>query len=54
MGGGCGGTGSGGMVSLTCTRRKWTKNRATLKMLPRPQVDNVVAFLRTLSDGFQR
>ena len=31
------------------------QNRATLRMFPRPQVDNIVAFLKTLSDGyFQR
>lgn len=31
------------------------QNRATLAMFPRPQVDNIVAFLKTLSDGyFQR
>ena len=31
------------------------QNRAPLSMFPRPQVDNIVAFLKTLSDGyFQR
>jgi cytochrome c peroxidase len=29
------------------------QNRATLGMFPRPQVDNIVAFLKTLSDGYQ-
>ena len=28
------------------------QNRAVLAMFPRPQVDNIVAFLRTLSDGY--
>ena len=28
------------------------QNRATLSMFPRPQVDNIVAFLKTLSDGY--
>ena len=27
-------------------------NRATLSMFPRPQVNNIVAFLKTLSDGY--
>ena len=38
MGGGCGGMGSGGMPD----------------MFPRPQTDNIVVFLKTLTDGFQR
>jgi cytochrome c peroxidase len=28
------------------------QNRATLNMFPRPQVNNIVAFLKTLSDGY--
>jgi hypothetical protein len=28
------------------------QNRATLGMFPRPQVNNIVAFLKTLSDGY--
>jgi hypothetical protein len=28
------------------------QNRATLGMFPRPQVDNIVAFLKALSDGY--
>ena len=28
------------------------QNRAPLDMFPRPQVDNIVAFLKTLSDGY--
>ena len=28
------------------------ENRATLNMFPRPQVDNIVAFLKTLTDGY--
>lgn len=28
------------------------QNRAVLAMFPRPQVDNIVAFLKTLSDGY--
>jgi hypothetical protein len=28
------------------------QNRTPLRMFPRPQVDNIVAFLKTLSDGY--
>ncbi len=28
------------------------QNRAALSMFPRMQVDNIVAFLKTLSDGY--
>jgi len=28
------------------------QNRATMNMFPRPQVDNIVTFLKTLSDGY--
>ena len=28
------------------------RNRATLGMFPRPQVDNIVLFLKTLTDGY--
>ena len=28
------------------------QNRAPLSMFPRPQVSNIVAFLKTLSDGY--
>jgi len=30
------------------------QNRANLGVFPRPQVDNIVAFLKTLSDGYSR
>jgi cytochrome c peroxidase len=60
MGGG-GGMGGGGMGG-NCSGMdgmfpppEVDQNRATLSMFPRPQVDNIVAFLKTLSDGyFQR
>ena len=56
MGGGGMGGGMGGMMELrndeTCSRRpKWTRTALTMSMFPRPQVDNIVAFLKTLSDG---
>jgi len=53
MGGGCGGMG-GGMMDMF-PPPEVDQNRAALRMFPRPQVANVVAFLKTLSDGyFQR
>jgi len=53
MGGGCGGMG-GGMMDMF-PPPEVDQNRAALQMFPRPQVANVVAFLKTLSDGyFQR
>jgi hypothetical protein len=30
------------------------QNRATLNMFPMMQIDNLVAFLRTLSDGYSQ
>ena len=52
MGGG--GMGGGGMADMF-PPPEVDQNRATLGMFPRPQVSNVVAFLKTLSDGyFQR
>jgi len=55
MGGGMGGgMGCEGMADMF-PPPEVEQNRATLSMFPRPQVDNIVAFLTTLSDGyFQR
>jgi cytochrome c peroxidase len=58
MGGG-GGMGGGGMgcdgMSSMFPPPEVDQNRAELGMFPRPQVDNIVLFLKTLSDGyFQR
>jgi cytochrome c peroxidase len=56
MGGGMGmgGMGCDGMESMF-PPPEVDQNRASLGMFPRPQVDTIVAFLRTLSDGyFQR
>ena len=50
MGGGCGGMG-GGMMDMF-PPPEVDQNRAALRMFPRPQVANVVAFLKTLSDGY--
>lgn len=53
MGGGMGG-GCGGMQDMF-PPPEVDQNRTPLSMFPRPQVDNIVAFLKTLSDGyFQR
>jgi len=55
-GGGMGGGGMGceGMSSMF-PPPEVDQNRATLNMFPRPQVDNIVLFLKTLTDGyFQR
>jgi cytochrome c peroxidase len=63
MDGGCmggGGMGGGGMgggmgcegMSGLFPEPEVDQNRATLSMFPRPQVDNIVAFLKTLSDGY--
>lgn len=50
-GGGMGGDGMAGMFPDP----ELDQNRATLNMFPMMQIDNIVAFLRTLSDGyFQR
>jgi cytochrome c peroxidase len=52
-GGGMGGGGMGceGMENMF-PPPEVEQNRASLSMFPRPQVDNIVAFLKTLSDGF--
>ena len=51
MGGGMGCEGMAGMFP----EPEVDQNRATLKMFPMMQIDNIVAFLKTLSDGyFQR
>ncbi len=52
---GCGGMGGGGMCDDMMNMfppPEVDLNRATLAMFPRPQVDNIVAFLKTLSDGY--
>ena len=55
MGGG-GGMGGGGMgcegMAGMFPPPEVDQNRATLSMFPRPQVDNIVVFLKTLSDGY--
>lgn len=52
---GCGGMG-GGMdcenMQTMFPAPEVDQNRATLSMFPRPQVDNIVTFLKTLSDGY--
>jgi len=57
--GGCmggGGMGGGGMdcegMASMFPPPEVDQNRATLSMFPRPQVNNIVAFLKTLSDGY--
>jgi cytochrome c peroxidase len=52
-GGGMGGDGMGceGMSNMF-PPPEVDLNRATLSMFPRPQVDNIVTFLKTLSDGY--
>lgn len=50
MGGGMGGC---DMMSGMFPPPEVDMNRTPLSMFPRPQVDNIVAFLRTLSDGYQ-
>ncbi len=59
MGGGMGGGDCGGMGPGDCENMatmfpppEVDENRTTLDMFPRPQVNNIVAFLRTLSDGY--
>lgn len=54
MGDGCPGMGDGNMADMF-PPPEVDQNRATLSMFPCSQVDNIVAFLKTLSDGyFQR
>jgi len=48
MGGGMGCEGMANMFPLP----EVDQNRTPLGMFPRPQVDNIVAFLKTLSDGY--
>jgi cytochrome c peroxidase len=59
MGGGMGGGGMGGGMGGDCSMMESMfpppevdQNRAAMAMFPRPQVDNIVAFLKTLSDGY--
>jgi hypothetical protein len=47
MGGGCGGM--GGMFPPP----EVDQNRTPLTMFPMMQIDNIVTFLKTLSDGYQ-
>ena len=53
-GGGMGGGGMGGCDNMATMfpPPEVDQNRATLGMFPRPQVDNIVLFLKTLSDGY--
>jgi cytochrome c peroxidase len=58
MGGGMGGGGMGGGMD-GCSGMETMfpapevdQNRAAMGIFPRPQVDNIVAFLKTLSDGY--
>lgn len=57
MDGGCMGGGMGGGMGCEGMAAMFPppevdQNRATLDMFPRPQVDNIVSFLKTLSDGY--
>lgn len=55
MGGGGMGGGMGGNCEAMSTMfppPEVEQNRATLGMFPRPQIDNIVLFLKTLSDGY--
>ena len=47
----CGGMGCDAMANMF-PPPEVDQNRAELPMFPRPQVDNIVAFLKTLSDGY--
>ncbi|HSO09654.1 MAG TPA: hypothetical protein VLR45_06665, partial [Desulfoprunum sp.] len=53
---GGGGMGGGGMncenMATMFPSPEVDENRTTLDMFPRPQVDNIVTFLKTLSDGY--
>ncbi len=51
MGGGMEGGGCSGMADMF-PAPEVDQNRAALSMFPRPQVNNIVAFLKTLSDGY--
>lgn len=54
--GGCLGGGMGGNCEGMATLfppPEVDQNRASMGMFPRPQVDNIVAFLKTLSDGYK-
>jgi hypothetical protein len=52
MDAGMGGGGMGGGMEGMFPPPEVDQNRAVLPMFPRPQVDNIVAFLKTLSDGY--
>jgi hypothetical protein len=49
MGDGCDGMDCDGMATMF-PPPEVDENRTTLDMFPRPQVNNIVAFLKTLSD----
>jgi cytochrome c peroxidase len=53
MGGGGGMGGNCAEMATMFPPPEVDQNRAELGMFPRPQVDNIVAFLKTLSDGYQ-
>jgi cytochrome c peroxidase len=52
IGGGMGGGGMGCPMADMFPPPEVDLNRAMLNMFPRPQVDNLVGFLKTLSDGY--
>lgn len=54
MDGDMGDGGMGGNMGNMFPPPEVDKNRATLSMFPRPQVDNIVLFLKTLSDGYYK
>jgi len=49
---GSGGMGGGMNCDMMFPAPEVDQNRAALNMFPMPQVDNIVAFLKTLSDGY--
>ena len=52
MGGGMGGGMGCESMSNLFPAPEVDQNRATLSMFPRAQIDNIVTFLKTLSDGY--
>ncbi|EHP86016.1 hypothetical protein GeomeDRAFT_2133 [Geobacter metallireducens RCH3] len=55
----CGGMGGGGGMGGNCEAMatmfpppEVDQNRTAMGFFPRPQVDNIVLFLKTLSDGY--
>ena len=53
-GGGMGGGGMGSGMEDMFPPPEVDQNRAAMSMFPRPQVDNIVTFLKTLSDGYEQ